>query len=73
MYIMKVYVMTWKEHWQGVFSSPQAAAEVARKDGLFIENRGALQLVDVDVDDSIYGNRTIVQDWYPGYVHQTSY
>ena len=69
LYGTTVYVLEGSGSWMGVFSSPQTAKRVFAQDWVHEQRMGVAerkyQLVKVDVDDSIYGNRGVVQNWTP--------
>ena len=60
---MNMYVLEREERWVGVFSSPKTATETIRKDepGETVK----WQLIRLEIDDSLYGNRSIVCNWKP--------
>lgn len=63
---MNVYVlerMQFSNGWAGVFSSPKTAAETVGKDEP--AETVKWQLVRLELDDSLYGNRSIVRNWKP--------
>lgn len=71
LYGMTVYVLERKGSWMGVFSSPQTAKQVFAQDLVHEQRMGVAEckyeLVKVDIDDSIYGNRGVVRNWTPTY------